>query len=146
MLFVFISSVSLSDSCFLPQPLPFSSLSLPPSLADTVSVSRGVLGLSGWPLFLLHSFIIPRVRPSLIFVQSVAKYLSNTSFVIPVDRRRVADLPKRLLNVMLNAMGVSAIERPSPAVPQRKIECYIDLLRFTEMFRIHILTYFQGYK
>lgn len=127
MLFVFISSVSLSDSCFLPQPLPFSSLSLPPSLADTVSVSRGVLGLSGWPLFLLHSFIISRVRPSLyllIFVQSVAKYFSSTSFVIPVDRRRVADLPKRLLNVMLNAMGVSAIERPSPAVPQRKIECY----------------------
>lgn len=72
-------------------------LSLPPSLADTVSVSRCVLGLSGWPLFLLHSFIIPRVRPSLyplIFVQSVAKYFSNTSFVILVDRRRVADLPK----------------------------------------------------
>lgn len=89
----------------------------------------------------LASFVHYSAR-SLIFLQSVAEYSPNTSFVIPVDRRRVADLPKRPLNVMLNAMGVSAIERPSPAVPQRKI----DLPRFTEMFRIHKVTYFQVYK
>ncbi len=71
-LFLFHPYLHQTDVFYL-SPFP-SPPSVPPSLPDTVCVSRCVLGLSGWPLFLLHSFIIPRIHPSLYpltLVQSV---------------------------------------------------------------------------
>lgn len=105
-LFLFHPYLHQTDVFFL-SPFP-SPPSVPPSLPDTVCVSRCVLGLSGWPLFLLHSFIIPRIHPSLyplIFVQSV----DNCGFCNISRKTSCGWLTLRLLNVMLNVMGVLAI-------------------------------------
>lgn len=92
-LIVFISSVSLSDSCLLPQPLsPLLPLSLPHWLPQSV------LAAVFWDCQVGHCSCFIRSLFRALTRRCIRWFLFNqsltASFVLSVERRRDADLPQ----------------------------------------------------